>query len=212
MGVQDQTIWQRAIGNVVPIGKTASSLPSGKRPIASDPTTAEECRALRAWAENLPTSVPVPATEEQATRHLAFLASTLPSKNVDEAAGRMRFAVYLSMLRGYSDAALAHMSRRVCETLDWFPTPHQCLELAGEYRHAPSERVLALAACNRFDQQTFENWILSLSDGDEPNLDVPPFWIESALTRTLLRKLDDGTVVTRAKYRAINRIDTADAS
>ena len=154
----------------------------------------------------------MPATEEQATRHLAFLASTLPSKNVDEAAGRMRFAVYLSMLKGYSDAALAHMSRRVCETLDWFPTPHQCLELASEYRHAPSERVLALAACNRFDQKSFEDWIYSLSDDAEPNLDVPPFWIECALTRALLRKLPDGRIVTPARFRAINRADEANAA
>lgn len=213
MDDQGKTVWERALNNVVPIGnRMGSSTPSGTRPIASDPESAEECRALRAWAENLPTEIPIPATPEQATKHLAFLASTLPSKNIDDAAGKMRFAVYLSMLQGFSDAALAHMSRRVCETLDWFPTPHQCLELAGEFRRPPSARILALAACNRYDQKTFEEWILSLSDGDDPNLNVPPFWIDSALARTLLRRLDDGTIVTRARYRAITQRDTANAA
>lgn len=150
----------------------------------------------------MPADIPVAATNDQITRHLAFLASTLPSKNIDDDAGKMRFAVYVSMLRGFSDDALAHMARRVCETLDWFPTPRQCLELAKEFRPAPTEKWTALIDCNRFDQSAFEAWIDAIGPA-EPDLDVPAHWIEIALTRTLLRRLDDGQIVTRERFRAL---------
>jgi len=202
-GTARESAWQ-SLGNVALVDRrTASSTPSAKRPITSDPTTPKESRILREWAESIPVGIPTPASKEQITKHLEFLASTLPSKSVDDAAGKKRFAVYVSMLLGFSNEALTYMSRQVCATLNWFPTPHQCLHLAKEYRAPASEKKAVLLACDRFDQRAFEEWVAALPGVEEPDLNVPAFWINSALTRALLRKLDDGRIVTRDRYRQL---------
>lgn len=199
-----ESAWQ-ALGNLMVVDRrTVSSTQSTRpalRPVQGDPTTAEESRALREWADGLPADIPIRATRDQIFRHLEFLASALPSKAVGDEAGRKRFAVYVSMLQGFSDEALSHMARRACETLDWFPTPHQCIDLAKEFRPPTSASTFAIAACNRFDQSSFEGWIATIGL-DEPNLAVPAHWIEIALTRNLLRRMDDGSVVSRARHNA----------
>jgi hypothetical protein len=207
MDVPSETAWQELGNRVLTLAdrKTVSPTLSATRPVPGLPTSQDESRALREWANSLPVEAPDRATPEQITKHLAFLASTLPSKNIDDLAGKMRFAVYVSMLSGFSDKALAHMSRRACETLDWFPTPHQCLEMAKEHNPGQSARQTAITACNHFDQNAFEIWIDGIGPG-QPDLNVPEHWIEIALTRAVLRKLDDGTVVTRERFRALRNV------
>lgn len=187
------------------VSLTDSSPPAEKPSIATPtirlPETADECRALREWAET--TNVPaVRASVEQISRHLEFLAATLPSKNVDENAGKMRFSVYYRMLGGYSDAALSFMSREICKRFDWFPTPHQCLGILEEYRPQATPQELAITYCQQFWQQRFENFVGVLKGGaaTQEMIDgVPDQWRRIAVEQGHLRRMPDGSHVIRKR-------------
>lgn len=203
-----QTIGEVASKALVSL--TDSSLPSEK-PSTSTPTiripeTEDECRALEAWAKST-TSPPARASIEQISRHLEFLAATLPSKNIDEQSGKMRFAVYYRMLSGYSDAALAYMSRKVCEQFDWFPTPHQCLEILADYRQPTSPQGLALSYCAQFWNGKLDDFLETLRSrlGTQDMVDaVPDRWRRIATEQGYLR-WDDGKHVIRTPYVGLER-------
>jgi hypothetical protein len=168
------------------------------------PTSDEECAALREWAENTPVAVQPPATNDQIAKHLAFMASALPAKGVDDLTSQMRFAVYTSLLGGTSNKALAHMARRACETLDWFPTPRQCLDLIAEYRPLEPDQDVALRLCQDYTTEQFEGWITNVIDG-QPIGDVPEQWMRIAVEQGAMRRLGDGRYVSRAQYYGPNR-------
>ena len=169
------------------------------------PATAEEARALRAWAESEPATAE-PATTSQISKHLSFIAATLPSKNQDEESGRQRVAVYSRLLAGYSNDAMAFMARRACETLDWFPTPRQCLEILDRYSPPASDRDRALTFCHAFGQKQFEDFIASFESGeatDETVALVPDQWRRIAVERCYLRRMPDGAYVIRKLARKL---------
>jgi len=163
------------------------------------PTTVEECRALKAWADAEPVRSTVRASYEQIERHLEYLATTLPSQAVDDESGKRRFAVYCSLLGEFSNEALQFMSREACRTLEWFPTPKQCLSIIAKYRPPISDRDRALLLCSDFTQSQFERWIANLREG-QPIGDVPDQWKRIAVEQGIARRLDDGRYVSRALY------------
>lgn len=163
------------------------------------PKTEEECRSLQAWAENQPIG-PVAASPDQIAKHLSFLAAALPSRAVDEESAKMRFAVYQKILGAYPAGAIAFMARRACETLDWFPTPRQCLNLIRDYVSAPGQRETALRLCHDFWQQEFDRFIDALRAGeiDQAAIDAKPErWRRIAVERGYLRRMTDGSFVIR---------------
>jgi hypothetical protein len=166
------------------------------------PTTLDECRALRAWANAQPVTRTPAATQDQIERHLEFIAATLPSRAIDDESGKRRFAVYVSLLTGHTNEALARMARRACETLDWFPTPKQCLELAGEMpRPGNSAAAQAIRDCEQFTHDRFNRWIAELPEADEIG-DVPQRWIDIAIARNLIRRQPDKSLIIRRKIAA----------
>lgn len=171
------------------------------KPIIRMPETADEARALKAWAD-AEDDRPEPASANQIGKHLAFMSATLPSKSSDEDSGKMRFAVYSRILGEFSNHALAYMARKACETLDWFPTPRQCLEILQGYRAPPTEKDDALQLCHRFWQGKFEDWFAAVQDGnvDQDTIDnAPKQWRMIAMERGLLRLMPDGSFVLRRK-------------
>lgn len=162
------------------------------------PTNDEECRALREWAETPVATAPA-ATTEQLAKHLHFMAAALPSKNVNDETGKMRTAVYTSLLGGYSNAALAHMARRACETLDWFPTARQCLDLIADYRPPVSDQETALRLCDNYTTRKFNDWIEGIRAGEQIG-NAPDQWLRIAVEQGVVRRLDDGRYVPRALY------------
>lgn len=178
---------------------TDFSMPSTRRPIVGAPSTDEECRALQAWAEALPVERPTPASQNQIERHLAFMAATLPSQAIDDESGRKRFAVYVSLLTGFSDEALAYMARTACQTLRWFPVPVQCLDLAREYRAPVGQCEETLRLCHGFAQASFERWRADVAAG-QPVGDVSDQWKRIAVEQGIARRLEDGSYVSRVAY------------
>lgn len=183
----------KAAFSVIEGGLTASPQHVGKsllaKPIIRSPETVEEARALRAWAMS-GIDTPEVATLTQLSRHLEFLAATLPTKALDEEGGKKRVSVYARILGDLSNGALAYMARKACETLHWFPTPRQCLDILREYRDPATDREKALMLCHRFWQGRFEDFIAALKAGtatDEDVDSVPDQWRSIAMEQGYLR-------------------------
>lgn len=133
------------------------------------------------------------------------MAATLPSKAVDDDAGKMRVAVYSRLFEGYSNEALAYMARIACERCDWFPTPRQCLDILANYRSPTSDREIALGYCHDFTQRHFEFWLSRISDGtaDQATIMEPPEqWRRIAVERGYLRFVPPDRYVVRKKPEA----------
>lgn len=184
---------------------TDSPLPSDRslvtKPRISTPPTVEEIKALKVWAD-VQDDRPEPASVNQIAKHLSFMAATLPSKATDEDSGKMRVAVYSRLLGDFSNHALAYMARKALETLDWFPTPRQCLEILQGYRPPLTEKDEALQLCHHFWQGRFEDWHTAVRDGtaDQATIDnAPKQWRMIAMERGLLRLMPDGSFVLRRK-------------
>jgi len=158
-----------------------------------------ECRSLAAWAETLPMVEEATATADQIENHLEYLATALPSRTLDNESGKRRFAVYVSMLIGHSDKALAHMSRAACKSLDWFPTVKQCLDLIGEYCAPETVRDATLRICGSFAQDAYAQWLANVRAG-QPLGDVPESWLRMAVEAGPVRRLADGSFVSRALF------------
>lgn len=195
LGTTAMALVDRQMGSRTP---SLSHVPA-ERPVQGMPTSMAECRALAAWAEALPIAIPQPVTVEQLERHLGFLAATLPAKNVDDDAGRRRFAVYVTVLQPHPADAIAYMARRAVETLDWFPTPRQCLDLIGEFRRPSSEREATLRLCSAYAVDALERWLAAVRAGGDVG-DVPNQWQRIAVEQGVMRRLSDGSMVSRARY------------
>ena len=200
-----ETIGQAAITALETALPTTSSTPAETsltlKPLIRLPTTVEECRSLKEWAETQATDV-IPVTSEQLAKHLAFMAAALPSKVVDKQTAQMRVAVYLKILGKFSNAAIAFMARRACETLEWFPTPSQCLAILDMHIGAPGDKQQALHFCQQFWQQRHEAFLASLEAGDATDAqvaEVPEQWRKIAVEKGYLRRLDDGSYVIRQR-------------
>lgn len=178
---------------------TVSQMPSMRRPAITKPTSDTECASLREWAQNSPSERQPAAPREVLAKHLSFMAAALPSKGLDEMSGKMKVAVYASLLGGFSNEALAFMARSACQTLNWFPTPRQCLEIIADYRPPETDQETALRLCQAYTSETFERWISNVIDG-QPIGDVPDQWKRIAVEQGALRRLSDGNYVSRALY------------
>ncbi len=189
-----------AMAQVTDSPKPSRSLPA-TRPAMAPPATISECCALKAWADGEPDGHE-PASIEELAKHLQFLNSTLPRQAADADAGKKRTAVYARILGSFSSDALAFMTRRACETLDWFPTPHQCLEILKEYQEPATDKQIALSLCQSFWQTRMDEFLTSLRDGVACQADVegaPHQWRMVAMERGYLRLMDDGAFVIRSK-------------
>ena len=197
-----ETIGQAAINALQETdGPTPSANSLTVKPLIRLPTTVEECRYLKEWAETQATDI-VPVTVEQLGKHLEFMAAALPSKVVDKQTGKMRAAVYAKILGKFSNAAIAFMARRACETLEWFPTPSQCLAILDMHIGAPGDKQQALHFCQQFWQQRHEAFLASLEAGDATDAqvaEVPEQWRKIAVEKGYLRRLDDGSYVIRQR-------------
>lgn len=196
------------IGQIAKAVTVAQQIPSPQsaatwHPVALQaPKTDEECAKLQQWAETAPHGEPAASVDEIA-RHLEYLSATLPSRRTDTESARMKFAVYIRILSGQSNDALAHMSQRVVETYDWFPTPHQCLEAINSYIPRTSSRDIALHLIHQYHTERFEDWLKSIPDLSLEELNAAPErWKRIADCQLLIRRIDDGSYIKRAPRHA----------
>lgn len=143
--------------------------------------------------------VPIAAPASRIIKRLEYLDAMLPRRNQDEQAGELRVTAYVTLLHGQSDEALAFMVREACRRHDWFPTAKQLLDILSEYRAPQSEQAQALIECQRFADEAFAVWLRNLADR-QPAGDVPDQWKRIAEERGHMRRLSDGSFVSRALY------------
>lgn len=156
---------------------------------------------MREWADSQPDG-PDPITPERLGEHLSFMSAALPRQAQDKSGGERKLTVYAAIIGKFSDQAIAFMARRACETLNWFPTPNQCLDILEAYSAAPGERDKALGYCQRFWQGRLEAFLASLKAGnaDQAAVDeVPRQWRLIAMEKGYLRQLDDGSFIIRPR-------------
>jgi hypothetical protein len=167
------------------------------------------CRQIEALA-NAPLAPLAPATKDEILNHLEFMASVLPSKDVDLRTGKNRLAIYYRFLMEHPPQAIAHMARRACAEFDWFPTPKQCLALLDDWHHPDKSAKARLGIiAQRYRQARYDQLMRDIRDGkfDQAAIDAFPDGVKRAAeTYGYLRRMDDGSYI----WRAPMRIETGD--
>ena len=166
--------------------------------MALETPTIEEAGELLKLALAEPHEVVEPATKEQIVEHLNFLWSTLPGRASDMDSGRRKAAVYIRMLRDYSNDALAWMALEALKTFDWMPTPSQCLALLKRYKTGPSLKYRAETAARKM-LGAIANQIrddLRFTAVAQDRIDnLPEGWKRIFNTEGLLREIEHGKFI-----------------
>lgn len=114
--------------------------------------TADQVNALRPFL-NVTLAPPEPITADDVRRNLGPLASALPAQRTDNDTGRLKLAVYVTMLEGYPLPALKAACRQCLKELDWFPTPKQLIERIEQWRCPEAVRLSLLKSrVRKFDE------------------------------------------------------------
>lgn len=153
---------------------------------------------------NLPLAAPVPCDASDFAKLMRSL-SILPSRADDEVTGKLRLGIYHRMMGQYPRAAIAYMVETALSTLDWFPTPKQCLEIlsgwkdreAVEHKH----RTMMAASAVRQERQSRLNDVMEAlyrRDLDQAQIDALPDQVKAiGAERGFLRLHDDGVYRAR---------------
>lgn len=179
----------------------------GEVPTLRLPSTAEEADRLKAWALSVPLR-PEPCDPSAIAVQIDYMRAALPSRAVDEQDGMKRLAVYVRLLRPFSEAALAHMARRACEELDWFPSARWCVAAAQSYPAPAKARSTALALSQRYHQDRFVNWLRFLRAGpvDQAEIDAAPKRHQQIAEVQGLLRWDENN----QRYQQINRTTSSE--
>lgn len=138
---------------------------------------------------------------EKSMRALAIL----PRRAEDAITGELRFAIYRRMLGHFSRAAISHLVETALSTLDWFPTPKQCLAILEGWRDHDAvvhkHRTTIAASAIRQERQARLNDVMGALDRrdlDQEQIDALPdqFKVIGA-ERGFLRLHDDGVYRAR---------------
>jgi hypothetical protein len=131
--------------------------------------------------------------------------SILPSRSDDDLTGKLRLNIYHRMMGQYPRAAIAFMVETALATLDWFPTPKQCLEIlsgwhdrdAVEHKH----RTAMAASAVRQERQARLGEVMDALDRralDQDQIDALPEQVRAiGAERGFLRLHDDGVYRAR---------------
>lgn len=138
---------------------------------------------------------------EKSMRALAIL----PGRAEDDVRGELRFAIYRKLLGKYSKAAFSHLVETALSTLDWFPTPKQCLEILSDWREHDlvehKHRTTMAASAVRQEKQARLADIMGALDRlalDQAAIDALPQQVrEIGAERGFLRLHDDGVYRAR---------------
>lgn len=144
-------------------------------------------------------SLPVlPACDPEEFIKLMRSLTVLPSRGDDERKGRLRLSIYHRLIGHHPREAIAFMVERVLTTLEWFPSPKQCLDILAQWtRRDDAVRDQARAAAHvrhemraRFDTTMRA---LELRELDQTAIDALPRAMRAiGAERGLLRLHDDG--------------------
>lgn len=164
-------------------------------------TDTELARLERVAAAPLPTLPPCDA------RHfdqcLRIMIAALPRQSSDELGGELLVAAYRRKLGHMPTDQINFVTDKALERCRWFPTIMECLEIAMTWQRnddALRQQQNAVASIGCEKQARMDEAMTAMEAGtiSQPEIDaLPPRWQSIAETRSLLRRLDDGSYVLR---------------
>lgn len=194
------------IGTALPEIQGAKIGETGSKPPAS--TTSPRMRLddqalteLAAIADSPPLAL-LPCDGEEFTK-LILTMSTMARRADDEATGKLRLAILRRVIGHHPREAIAYMVEKAITTLEWFPSPKQCLDILAGWkrsdeavqRHASAIRLVRAERQARFDDIMHA---LEQRQLDQAAIDALPDKIRSiAAERGFLRLHDDGVYRAR---------------
>lgn len=146
---------------------------------------------------------PAPCENDHFNKCLRAIEAVLPRRQADDISGRLMVAVYWKKLGSYPKEAIDFLSNHAIENLRWFPTIAECIDILKLYQFTDGRYETAKAVLMHDRQLQFENTLGSIRDGKLPQDKIdtlPDYTKRVAETRGYLRRLDDGSLVIRAKW------------
>lgn len=146
---------------------------------------------------NSPLPILPPCDDDSFAKAMRSL-SMLPRRGDDEATGKLRVAIYRRMLGQHSKEAIMFMTERAIATLDWFPTPKQCLDILAQWKRNDGDvhnRARAAAMVRDELRARFDDTMAALErrDLDQDQIDaLSPRMRDIGVERGFLRLHDDG--------------------
>lgn len=191
----------KAIGAALPAILGNATIETGSSELATTGSTRLNDRQLAEMERvaNLPLVAPAPCDAAEFAKLMRSL-SILPSRSDDDLTGKLRLNIYHRMMGQYPRSAIAYMVETALATLDWFPTPKQCLEIlsgwldrdAVEHKH----RTAMAASAVRQERQARLGEVLDALDRralDQEKIDALPDQVKViGSERGFLRLHDDG--------------------
>ncbi len=194
------------IGAALPSIQEAEGGATGSKPPA--PTTSLPIRLddqrlteLATIAESPLPALP-PCDGEEFTK-LIMAMGTMARRTDDETTGKLRLAILRRIIGHYPREAVAYMVETAITTLEWFPSPKQCLDiLAGWKRNdeAVQGKASALAAVQAERRARFDDVMRALErrEMDQAAIDALPERLRViGMERGFLRLHDDGVYRAR---------------
>lgn len=150
-----------------------------------------------------PLPAPIPCDAEEFAKLMRTM-STMPSRADDDDTGKLRLAVLRRVIGHYPREALAFLVERAITTLDWFPTPKQCLDILSGWQRsddATQRRDSARRMVRAERKARFDDMMTALERREvgQAGIDALPGRMrEIAAERGFLRLHDDGVYRARA--------------
>ena len=188
----------------LPVTRPSTTL---EEPPLVRPTTEAEAKRLRDWADS-PDDAVVPASPQQIIKHLRYLSTVLPTRKTDIDEGKLRLAVYVSLLEGFPNDGFVYMSRRACAELEWFPAPRQCLDYLKDFQQPVNGRkTTAGRLAEDYWQDRFNDFRSTLKRGEgtpELLIGVPDQWKRICVEQGFLTWAKDRGFEIAVRYRPEN--------
>lgn len=149
---------------------------------------------------------PLPPAQHCDDEHFARCMKALdilPRRRDDEIGGQLKFGIYKRHLGGFSNDAMSWLVSEATRTMDWFPTPAQCLTVLRAWPNrdvAAARRDVAQSRIQQENQSRLEDALdrLGKRQGDQAWIDVlPEQWKAIAAERCFLWAWPDGRYTVR---------------
>jgi hypothetical protein len=146
---------------------------------------------------------PLPRCDDDHFEKSMRAMSILPRRADDEVKGELRLHLYRRMIGHFPKEALSFLAEQSLATLDWFPSPKQCLDILARWtrndealqRQAAARRMVRAETRARFEDTMRA---LERREFDQAAIDALPEHIRSiGAERGFLRLHDDGVYRAR---------------
>lgn len=208
-GCSTAEVSDQAIGTTLPAIMAGVTIETGSSALSTGAERNVSRLSDRQLAEmeavaNLP-APNIPSCDDDHFEKSMRALAILPRRAEDAITGELRFAIYRRLLGHFSKAAISHLVETALSTLDWFPTPKQCLAILDGWRDRDAvvhkHRTVMAASAIRHERQARINDVMLLlerRDLDQEQIDALSDQMKAiGAERGFLRLHEDGVYRAR---------------